>query len=120
MAPDGTIRARQLQLAMTTATPSYTVKLVDAPGLSAAQRSAAELRFRMALEFALGGPDDVLPALQACLLVRTLNKNSPPESLPEAEQEVIALWEKAEADAIEAAFRPLGKEMGDARFEIRS
>jgi hypothetical protein len=104
---------------MTTATPAYTVKLVDAPGLSAAQRSAAELRFRMALEFALGGSDSVLPTLQACLLVRALNQDLPPESLPEAEQQVIALWEKAEADAIVAAFRPLGKEMGDARFEIR-
>ena len=104
---------------MTTATPAYTVKLVDAPGLSADQRSAAELRFRMALEFALGGPDSVLPTLQACLLVRALNQDLPPESVPEAEQQVIALWEKAEADAIMAAFRPLGKEMGDARFEIR-
>lgn len=104
---------------MTTATPAYTVKLVDAPGLSAAQRSAAELRFRIALEFALGGPDSVLPTLQACLLVRTLHQDSQPESVPEAEQQVIALWEKAEADAIVAAFRPLGKEMGDARFEIR-
>lgn len=104
---------------MTTTTPSYTVKLVDATGLSATQRSAAELRFRMALEFALGGPDEVLPALQACLLVRALNEDTPPESLPQAEQQVIALWEKAEADAIVAAFRPLGKEMGNARFEIR-
>ena len=104
---------------MTTATPSYTVKLVDAPDLSAAQRSAAELRFRMALEFALGGPDGVLPTLQACLLVRALNEDTPLESLPEAEQQFIALWEKAEAGAIVAAFRPLGKEMGDARFEIR-
>ncbi len=104
---------------MTTATPTYTVKLVDAAGLSAAQRSAAELRFRMALEFALGGPDSVLPALQACLLVRTLNEDTPTGSVPEAEQQVIALWEKAEADAIVAAFRPLGKEMGNARFEIR-
>lgn len=104
---------------MTTATPTYTVKLVDAPGLSAAQRSAAELRFRMALEFALGGPDSVLPTLQARLLVRTLNEDTPADSLPKAEQQVIALWEKAEADAIVAAFRPLGKEMGNARFEIR-
>ena len=104
---------------MTTAASTYTVKLVDTHGLSAAQRSAAELRFRMALESALGGPDDVLPALQACLLVHTLNENTPPGSLPEAEQQIIEFWEKAEADAIMTAFKPLGKGMGDARFEIR-
>lgn len=103
---------------MNAATPIYTVKLIDAPGLSATQRSAAELRFRRALEFALGGPDDVLPALQACLLVRTLNEGTPTGSVPEAEQQVIALWEKAEADVIVAAFRPLAREMGNARFEI--
>ncbi|WP_332776679.1 hypothetical protein [Polaromonas sp.] len=105
---------------MTTTARTYTVKLVDAQGLSTAQRSAAELRFRMALDFALGGPEYVLPALQTCLLVRALNEDQPPESTPEAEQQVIALWEKAEADAIMAAFKPLGKEMGDARFVIRS
>ena len=97
---------------------SYRVHLVECPGLSDSERSAAELRFRMALEFALGGPDQVLPSLQAYMLVRSLNEELPLGTDSEAEEQVIALWENAEADAILAAFRPLGKDMGDARFEI--
>lgn len=96
----------------------YKVNLLDCPGLSPADRAAAELRFRMALEFALGGPDQVLPSLQTYMLVQSLNDDLPLQDASEAQEQVIALWENAEADAILAAFRPLGKDMGDARFEI--
>jgi hypothetical protein len=103
----------------TTPSPAnYQVHLVECPGLSDNERSAAELRFRMALEFALGGPEEVLPSLQAYMLVRSLNEDLPLSKDSEAEGQVIALWENAEADAILAAFRPLDKDMGDARFEI--
>ena len=54
--------------------PSYIVQLKDESGLSADQRAAAELRFRMALEFALGGPEYVLPSLQAYMLAQALNE----------------------------------------------
>lgn len=103
-------------------TPPYTVKMVGATGLSAAQRNAAELRFRMALEFGVGGPAYVVPTLQACLLARALTGNLTPAELNhadhDAEREVIALWEKAEDKAIMTALKPLGPDMGEARFEI--
>ncbi|RZJ18763.1 MAG: hypothetical protein EOO54_15325 [Haliea sp.] len=98
--------------------PPYTVTLVNAEELGADQRAAAELRFRMALEFALGGPDMVLPTLKAWQLAVSLNDDLPLQSPQEAEREVIALWESAEADALIAALRPLERDMGDARFEI--
>jgi hypothetical protein len=105
---------------------TYTVKMLGATGLSADQRSAAELRFRMALEFGVGGPEYVVPALQACMLARTLLDNLPPEEAGDAEsgaeREVIALWENAEDKAIMTALKPLNTDingdMGQARFEI--
>ncbi|MDO9405783.1 MAG: hypothetical protein Q7T87_17260 [Polaromonas sp.] len=98
--------------------PPYIVTLVDASSLTPDQRAAAELRFRMALEFALGGPEMVLPTLQAWQLAVSLNDDLPLQSPHTAEREVIALWESAEADALIAALRPLDQDLGDARFEI--
>jgi hypothetical protein len=96
----------------------YTVNLVECPTLTADERAAAELRFRMALEFALGGPDYVLPSLQAYMLTQTLHEGLPLENASEAEEQVIALWQHAETDAILAAMRPLGDNLDNARFEI--
>ena len=107
---------------MNETTRSYTVKMVNATGLSAAQRTAAELRFRMALEFGVGGADNVLPTLQACMLARSLLEDLTPDELAtddfSAEREVIAMWENAEDKAIMTALKPLNRDMGDARFEI--
>ena len=117
----------------TAAHPNYIVQLIEDSGLSADQRAAAELRFRMALEFSLGGPEYVLPSLQAYMLAQALNE--PSEDDDEADeaadnsksadgdeaggtQQMITLWEKAESDAIRAALKPLGKQMDEARFEI--
>jgi hypothetical protein len=100
----------------------YTVKMVGATGLSASERRAAELRFRMALEAGVGGASYVVPTLQACLLARALTANLSPEELADAEhdaeREVIALWEKAEDQAIMTALKPLNRDMGDACFAI--
>ena len=100
----------------------YTLRMVDATGLSAAERRAAELRFRMALEAGVGGRDLVVPTLQACMLARSLTGQLTPEELAhtdhDAEREVIALWESAEDQAIMTALKPLSRDMGDARFEI--
>lgn len=96
----------------------YTVNLVECPTLTADERAAAELRFRMALEFALGGPEYVLPSLQAYMLTQTLHEGLPLENASEAEEQVIALWQHAETDAILAAMRPLGDNLDNARFEI--
>jgi hypothetical protein len=98
--------------------PPYRVRLLDAPQLTQDQQAACELRFRMALEFSLGGPDMVIPSLKAWHLAMDLAEELPLEAPGEAEREVIALWETAESDALIAAFRPLGKDMGEARFEI--
>jgi len=108
---------------------AYIVQLVDCSDLSADQRAAAELRFRMALEFALGGPEYVLPSLQAYMLAQALNEPSEDDEAVDSTdtetddedggmQLMITLWEKAESDAIQAALKPLGKEMAEARFEI--
>lgn len=101
---------------------SYTVKMVNAHSLSDAQRTAAELRFRMALESSVGGADYVLPTLQACMLARSLLEALTPEEPGDgdlsAEREVIAMWEGAEDQAIMTALKPLNRDMGDARFEI--
>ena len=97
---------------------SYTVKLVECPSLTNDQRAAAELRFRMALEFTLGGPELVLPSLQAYMLAQTLHEDLPLEDASEAIQQVVALWQHAENDAMVAAMRPLGSNLDDARFEI--
>lgn len=103
-------------------TAPYTVSMVDATGLSAEERSAAELRFRMALEDGVGGREFVVPTLQACMLARSLISHLTPEEQADtdhdAEREVIALWESAEDRAIMAALKPLNRDTGDARFEI--
>jgi hypothetical protein len=108
---------------------AYIVQLVDSSDLSADQRAAAELRFRMALEFALGGPEYVLPSLQAYMLAQALSEPSEDDEADDSAdtenddevggtQQMITLWDKAESDAIQAALKPLGKEMAEARFEI--
>jgi len=115
--------------AKTSAKNAYIVQLVESSDLSADQRVAAELRFRMALEFALGGPDYVLPSLQAYMLAQALNEPSEDDEVDDSTdtetddedggtQQMITLWEKAESDAIQAALKPLGKQMAEARFEI--
>ena len=104
---------------------SYSVKMVNADSLSDAQRTAAELRFRMALESGVGGAEYVLPTLQACLLARSLLEEGASDHVEgaanadfSAELEVIAMWESAEDKAIMTALKPLNRDMGDARFEI--
>jgi hypothetical protein len=114
------------------AAPSaYVVQLVAGSDLSAEQRTAAELRFRTTLEFALGGPECVLPSLQAYMLAQALNEPSQDDEADEKNekaeedeeegggmQQMITLWEKAESDAIWAGLKLLGKNMAEARFEI--
>ena len=102
----------------------YIVQLVEDSGLSPDQRAAAELRFRMALEFALGGPEYVLPSLQAYMLAQALNEPSEKDEVDSEDddgggaQQMINLWEKAESDALRAALKPLDKRLAEARFEI--
>lgn len=107
---------------MSEKTAPYTLRMVDAAGLSAAECSAAELRFRRALEASVGGHELVVPTLQACMLARSLTRELTPEELAhadhDAEREVIALWVSAEDQAIMTALKPLNRDPGNARFEI--
>jgi len=107
---------------MSEKTAPYTLRMVDATGISTAECSAAELRFRMALEAGVGGRELVVPTLQACMLARSLTGQLTPEELAhadhDAEREVIALWESAEDQAIMTALKPLSRDTGNARFEI--
>lgn len=118
------------------AQPAYDVQLVQCPGLAPEQRLGAESRFRAALEFALGGSEQVLLALQAYRLAQALREDLENElELGEVDsraddddedeadaQSLIRLWEKAESDAITAAVKPLSAQaraqIALARFEI--
>ena len=42
---------------------TYTVALCDYPGLAQAERTAAEVRFAVALEHQFGSPDDIAATL---------------------------------------------------------
>lgn len=109
---------------MTKPLQPYTVNMVGAAGLGNDARHAAELRFRMALEFGVGGPEYVLPTLQACMLARSLIEGLPKKERTDAEcgaeLEVIAMWEKSEDRAIMAALKPLNTSgnMDEVRFII--
>ena len=103
----------------------YIVQLVEDSGLSPDQRAAAELRFRMALEFALGGPEYVLPSLQTYMLAQALKEPSEEDEVDSEDEEdvggaqqIITLWEKAESDALRAGLKHLDKRLAEARFEI--
>lgn len=110
--------------------PSYAVQLVQCPGLAPDQRAAIELQFRVALELALGGAEQVLLALQAYRLAQALQDDLEEDIDDELEtveneadgQSLIKLWEKAESDAISAAIKPLSadvrEQIAEARFEI--
>ena len=109
---------------MTEPAPPDTVKMMGGARLNPGQRSAAELRFRMALEFGVGGPEYVVPTLQACMLARALLQSLAPDDATDtecaAEREVIALWENAEDRAIMTALKPLSAagDMNEVHFEI--
>ncbi len=120
MSPSTTFNPSSMSIA-----GNYYVKLVDCPSLSNDDRAAAELRFRMALEFALGGPEYVLPTLQAYMLAESLKEDPPDDENDDesdedadAEEQVIALWQGAESEAMVVAMRPLGEKFDKARFEI--
>lgn len=107
-------------LTTTTTSSPYRVDLLECPSLDASERAAAELRFRMALEAALGGTDYVLPSLQAYMLALSLEEENDEaaEDGDEAVEQMLALWETAEAQAIVAAMKPLGDDHSTAQFQI--
>ena len=97
---------------------SYTV-VIDEADVSAAERRAAEQRFREALEEALGDADLVAPVYIAYRrIVQTWGEAPDPDSLSDAERAIFEQWQAAETAAVAAAFGP-NRYMGDAMYEIR-
>jgi hypothetical protein len=96
---------------------SYSVTLFEAD-VSPAERSAAEARFRRALEETLGDEQLVGPVYAAYLrIVGTYGDAPPPDTLTDAEQAIFDQWQAAETAAVAAAFGP-NRYMGDAMYEI--
>jgi hypothetical protein len=97
---------------------NYSVVFFE-PDASAAERREAELRFRAALEEALGDSGLVVPVYQAYLrIVGTYGDTPDPDSLSDAERAIFDQWRAAETAAVAAAFGP-HRYMGDADYEIR-
>ena len=97
---------------------SYTVTLYEAD-VSPAERLQAELRFRQALEQALGDAELVAPVYAAYQrIVATYGEEPAQDSLTDAEQAIYDQWRAAETAAVAAAFGP-NRYMGDAMYEIR-
>lgn len=97
---------------------TYTLTLEAGDGISDTQRREAELRFRQALEDALGDAALVPPMYAAYLRIAAVHGDEPaPQALTDAEREVLTQWQEAESAAITAAFGP-NRYMDQARFEI--
>jgi hypothetical protein len=97
---------------------AYVLKIFAAEDVSDAERQAADLRFRHALEEALGSADLVAPVLRAYR--RLLSQHADQERpwpITDAEQLLVDQWEAAETAAIRAAFGA-DRYMGDADFEL--
>ena len=89
----------------------YRVHL-ECPGLPAANRIHAEVRFAKALERALGGADAVVLAFQAW---NTLSESSPEDVRAEDVTQARA-WQRASDQARQAGMQELGSE--EAYFEV--
>jgi hypothetical protein len=98
---------------------SYAVKILDSDDTPEAQRRAAELRFRRALEETLGDASLVAPVYGAYLrIVVEYGELPAPEVMTEAERAIFEQWQAAETAAVAAAFGP-HRYLGDAMYEIR-
>ena len=97
---------------------TYQLRIFTAEDVSEAERAAATLRFRSALDAALGDAALVLPiyAVYARLLLAHGDAERPwPVSTDE--QLLIDQWEQAELAATQAAFG-VNRYLGDADFEL--
>lgn len=97
---------------------SYRLKLYAYEDASPQQVQAAELRFRQALNAALGDESLVLPVYTAyCRLVATYGEAPAEDALAPHELEIFSQWQAAQAAALTAALGP-DRYMGEAEFEI--
>jgi hypothetical protein len=96
----------------------YRVRLQVFDEASDGERQRAEQRFRRALEGALGDACLVVPVyLQVQRLLADHGQVPDPDSLSQAQRDLLQAWQEAETAALNAA---LGSHryMGDAQFEI--
>ena len=85
---------------------------------SPAELHAAELRFRAALDAALGDAVLVAPVHAAYQRIVAAYGDEPdPDALTDGERMVFEQWRAAETAAVAAAFGP-NRYMGDAMYEI--
>ncbi|PJI97882.1 hypothetical protein CLU85_2682 [Acidovorax sp. 69] len=100
---------------MDTIEATYTVTLHDYPEeLPAQQQSAAEKRYARELEKQLGGPEQVVAALDTLSSL----EESPPEIVSPGDLSLLKHWGRANAAAKQAGFRDLGEADG-AYFEVQ-
>ena len=98
---------------------SYTLRLYAYEDASPEQLRAAEQRFRQALDDTLGDASLVVPVYQAYRRIVAIYGEAPaPDTLTDAEQQILDQWQAAEAAALTAALGP-HRHMGEAQFEIR-
>ena len=93
---------------------TYSITLQDFPELPEDVRAKAEDQYRRALEKALGGPDEVVPAYRAWLGV----SESGNDQIGKEEAAQASKWQKASDLARQTGFRSLG-ESTEAYFEFK-
>lgn len=93
---------------------TYTITLHEFPEIPEDTRVKAEEQYRRALEKALGGPDEVIPAYRAWLNV----SESGNDQVGMEEVSQATRWQKASDLARQAGFRSLG-ESAEAYFEFK-
>ena len=92
----------------------YSITLQDFPEIPEDARAKAEEQYRRALEKALGGPDEVVPAYRGWLSV----SESGNDQVGEDDVTQASKWQKASDLARQAGFRALG-ESTEAYFEFK-
>ena len=93
---------------------TYRITLQDFPDIPEDTRIKAEDQYRRALEKALGGPEEVIPAYRAWLSVSEGGN----DELSQEEVAQATQWQKASDLARQAGFRALGESPG-AYFEFK-
>jgi hypothetical protein len=93
---------------------TYRITLQDFPEIPDDASAKAEEQYRRALEKALGGPDEVVPAYRAWLSV----SESGTDQVSKEEAAQASQWQKASDLARQAGFRSLG-ESSEAYFEFK-
>ncbi len=91
----------------------YSVSLKGAPSLPPSARIAAETRFAVAVERALGGPEEVARAYSAWLTA----KEASAHSLDQETAIAAVRWPRAYNKGVQAGLRGRGP-VPDAQFEL--